>query len=79
VERQIVIIYAGTNGFLDDIEVAEVPPFETGMYRYLEANHRDVLSDIAGKQALDDDLKARIGKALGAYKEQFKAQRVVLK
>jgi len=79
VERQIVIIYAGANGFLDDISVADVRPFEGDMYRYLEVHHRDLLADIASKKSLDDDIKARIGTALGAFKAEFKAQRVASK
>jgi hypothetical protein len=42
-------------------------------------HHKDILSDIATKQALDDDIKARIGKALEACKAEFKASRMVLK
>ncbi len=79
VERQVVIIYAGANGFLDDIDVADVRLFEADMYRYLDIHHRDLLAEIASKQALDDDVKGRIGKALDAFKAEFKAQRVALK
>ena len=77
VERQIVIIYAGANGFLDDIAVPDIRPFEGDMYRYLDIHHRDLLADIASKQALDDDIKARIGTALAAFKAEFKASRVL--
>jgi F-type H+-transporting ATPase subunit alpha len=76
VERQVVVIYAGANGFLDDVDVPDIRTFETAMYRYLDIHHRDLLSDIASKQALDDDIKARIGKALEAFKSEFKASRV---
>jgi F-type H+-transporting ATPase subunit alpha len=79
VERQVVIIYAGANGFLDDIEVAEIRVFEAGLYRYLDAHHKDLLADIASKKALDDDIKARLGKALDGAKAEFKAQRVAAK
>ena len=75
VERQIVMIYAGTNGFLDDVEVADVLPFEAGLKKFLDLHHRDLLGTIASKQALDDGLKAAIGKALDAFKAEFKASR----
>ena len=76
VERQVFVIYAGANGFLDGVEVSDIRAFETGMYRYLDVHHRDLLTDIAKKQALDDDIKGRIGKALEGYKAEFAAQRV---
>jgi F-type H+-transporting ATPase subunit alpha len=79
VERQIVVIYAGTNGFLDDVDVSEIRPFEADMYRYLEVHHRDLLADIAQKGALDDGIKERIGKALDAFKAEFKASRISVK
>jgi F-type H+-transporting ATPase subunit alpha len=79
VERQVVIIYAGANGFLDDIDVDDVGAFEAGMFRYLDVHHKDLLADIASKQALDDDIKGRIAKALEAAKAEFKAARMVTK
>ena len=79
VERQVVIIYAGANGVLDDIDVADIRVFEADMNRYLDVHHKDLLADIASKQALDDDIKSRLGKALDAFKAEFKAQRVVAK
>jgi F-type H+-transporting ATPase subunit alpha len=79
VERQVVIIYAGATGLLDDVDVSDIRAFEADMYRYLDLHQRDLLADIRSKQALDDDIKGRIGKALGTYKAEFKAQRVALK
>ena len=79
VERQVVIIYAGANGFLDDIPVTSVGAFEADLHRYFGVHHKDLLSDIATKQALDDDIKARMGKALEACKAEFKASRMVTK
>jgi len=76
VERQVFIIYAGANGFLDDIAVPDIRPFEADMYRYLDVHHRDLLAEIVAKQALDDGIKAKIGKALEAFKAEFKASRV---
>ena len=75
-ERQVVIIYAGANGFLDAIAVPDIRPFEGDMFRYLDVHHRDLLAEIVSKQALDDEIKARIGKALEVFKAEFKASRV---
>ena len=74
VEKQILIIYAGTNGYLDDLPVKELGRFEEEMYKYLELNHKeDVLKAIVEKGSLDDDLRGKIKAALDAFKEQFAA------
>ena len=73
-EKQILIIYAGTNGYLDDLPVKELGRFEEEMYKYLELNHKeDVLKAIVEKGSLDDDLRGKIKAALDAFKEQFAA------
>ncbi|HEX4824556.1 MAG TPA: F0F1 ATP synthase subunit alpha [Candidatus Polarisedimenticolaceae bacterium] len=76
-ERQVIIIYAGTNGFLDDIETKDVLAFEAGLYKYLDLGQKDLVNEIATKKALDDAIKGRLGKVLEAYKAEFKAQRPV--
>jgi F-type H+-transporting ATPase subunit alpha len=71
VEKQILIIYAGTQGFLDDQPVSELHRFEEELYKFVEAKHSDLLPDIIKKKALDDDLKARIKAAIDAFKKKF--------
>ncbi len=75
VQKQIFAIYAGTQGFLDDLPVDQVLPFERDMYRFLDAHNADLLKDIVNKGALDDDIRARMTKALTAFKEEFMATR----
>jgi len=75
VEKQIFAIYAGTQGFLDDLPVDQVLPFERDMYRHLDAHHGDLLKQIVQKGALDDDIRARMTKALTTFKEEFMATR----
>src|SRR5439155_512916 len=60
VEKQIAIIFAGTNGYLDPIPVAELRTFETELYAFLESRHPDILRTIADKKQLDDALKASL-------------------
>ncbi|MGH9588618.1 MAG: F0F1 ATP synthase subunit alpha, partial [Acidobacteriaceae bacterium] len=70
-EKQVVVLYAGTQGFLDDIKVADIRAFEDGLYKYLDSAQTALLSDIATKKALDDGLRQRIGNALDEYKANF--------
>jgi F-type H+-transporting ATPase subunit alpha len=77
VEKQILIIYAGTNGWLDDMEVEWCLPFEAGLYRFVENGHADLLKDIREKAALDDGIKARIEAVLKEFKQRFLAERKV--
>ncbi|ADC89829.1 ATP synthase F1, alpha subunit [Thermocrinis albus DSM 14484] len=71
VEKQIVAIYAGTNGYLDDLPVEAVRKFERELYAYLDKEKPDILKDIREKKALDDDLKKRIDDALKEFKSRF--------
>jgi F-type H+/Na+-transporting ATPase subunit alpha len=74
-EKQVAIIFAGTNGLLDDVEVSDLRAFEDGFYPYLEASAPAVLTDIATKKALDDDIKKRLTDAINDYKGNFLADR----
>jgi F-type H+/Na+-transporting ATPase subunit alpha len=73
-EKQVIILYAGTQGFLDDIKVSSIRAFEDGLYKYLDSGQTALLNDIATKKALDDALKGRIGDALKEYKANFLAE-----
>ena len=72
-EKQVAIIYAGVNGLLDDVQVSDLRAFEDGYYPYLETSQPTILTDIATKKALDDDLKARLTAAINEYKAGFLA------
>ncbi len=72
-EKQVFIIYAGNNGYLDDLEVEQIRGFEDGLYKYLDSAQSALLSDIINKKTLDDDLKARMDAALKEYKQDFLA------
>jgi F-type H+-transporting ATPase subunit alpha len=73
VEKQVVILYAGVNGLLDDVEVSDLRAFEDGFYPYLESSQASILTDIATKKALDDDLKSQLTAAVKDYKASFLA------
>ena len=75
VEKQVALIYAGTNGLLDDLEVAECRPFEMMLYPFLEAGYAGTLTKIRERKAIDDEIKAELGKAFKDAKEKFRADR----
>ncbi len=64
VERQIVIIYAGTNGFLESVPLSEVGDFEQELYRFLGTRHPKLLREIKEKKQLADELKTDLSAAL---------------
>ncbi len=71
VEKQVVILFAGTQGLLDDLPVSVLGRFEQELYAHLDAKDATVFSDILAKKALDDELKAKIRKAIEAFKKRF--------
>jgi len=70
-EKQVAILFAGTNGLLDDVKVEYVGAFENGFYPYMDTVQSAVLKDIATKKALDDELKKRLSAAIKEYKQNF--------
>jgi F-type H+-transporting ATPase subunit alpha len=75
VERQIAIIFAGTQGLLDDMPVDQIREFETFLFGFLDRKHAQVLGDIANKKELTDDLRAALAAAIDAAKAEFLASR----
>jgi F-type H+-transporting ATPase subunit alpha len=75
VERQVAVIFAGTNGYLDNVAVSEVRAFETDLYQYLETRHPEILKSIATKKALDDEIKAALNAAVKAFASDFSARK----
>jgi F-type H+-transporting ATPase subunit alpha len=72
VEQQVLIIFAASNRYLDDIEVPEVRRFEKELYPFIETNYPNVMKTLREKKAIDDSLRDEIKKALDAFKEAFK-------
>jgi F-type H+-transporting ATPase subunit alpha len=73
-EKQVIILFAGTQGFLDNVKVENIRAFEDGLYKYLDSGQTALLNDIATKKSLDDDLRKRVGAALDEYKANFLAE-----
>ena len=76
VEKQVLILFAGSNGYLDDIEVEQCLEFEAEMYKFFDVQHQDLLEAILGPDGLANELKAALSKALDECKAQFQATRV---
>lgn len=68
VEKQVVLIFAGTKGFLDDIAVSRIKEFEDGIYPFIEAKHPDIFEQIRSKKALDSDLEEKLAKVINEFK-----------
>jgi F-type H+-transporting ATPase subunit alpha len=75
VERQVAIIYAGTNGYLDTIAVPEVRAFETELYKFLETRAPEVFKGIVEKKQLDDQLKGALDRVVKEFAGDFAARK----
>jgi F-type H+-transporting ATPase subunit alpha len=73
--KQILVIFAGTAGFLDDMPVEQVRPFEIELHKYVDTANPGLLQKIMEKKILDDALKAEMTKVIKDCKEQFLASR----
>ena len=71
VEKQVAIIFAGSNGFLDDVAVENVRRFEHDLYEFLDNSKPEILDAIRTKKQLDDELKKNLSEALKQFKQNF--------
>jgi len=75
--KQILIIFAATNGFVDDLDVEQIRPFEKALYEYVDTTNPRLLATIMEKKALDDGLKAEMSRVIKECKERFTADKQV--
>ena len=73
-EKQIMIIWAGTKGYLDDLPIEQCRKFEDELYRFVENSHHAVFEEIATKRALDEGLTAKIKGVVEEFKARFVAE-----
>ncbi len=73
VEKQVLVIFAGTNGYLDDIDVLEVERFQRDLVAFADAHGGALLNQIATKKAIDDEIREKLKKILSEFKERFTA------
>ena len=70
-EEQVIVLFAGTKGYLDDVPVESVRKFEDELLRYMRDNKADIQKEIREKRAVDDDLKNRLIQAVEDFKRGF--------
>jgi F-type H+-transporting ATPase subunit alpha len=75
VEKQIAIIYAGTNGLLDDLPVEDCRAFETELYRFIDNAHPAIWQQLRDKKQFDDNLRKELTGAINELKDRFTKER----
>jgi F-type H+-transporting ATPase subunit alpha len=75
VEQQVAIIYAGVNGFLDEIAVADIGAAQDELFKFMATRHNAVLTAIKEKKNLDDALKNDLNAVLKEFQEHFKSMK----
>ena len=73
VTKQIIIIYAGTNGYLDDLPVGAIKKFEHQLYKFIENKYPQIQADIESKNGLDESLTDKLNTLIGDFKKEFLA------
>jgi F-type H+/Na+-transporting ATPase subunit alpha len=71
VEKQVLIIFAGTNGFIDDLPLTAIKKYEQELFSFVESKYPDVFADILKKREMDADLRAKTIKVLQEFKLAF--------
>ncbi|MGB2765159.1 MAG: F0F1 ATP synthase subunit alpha [Candidatus Aminicenantaceae bacterium] len=75
VERQILVIYAGNRGFLDEFKISQIKEYEEKLYEFFEKEHADILKKVAEKKKIDEDLDGAISSALKEFNIKFKEEK----
>jgi F-type H+/Na+-transporting ATPase subunit alpha len=73
-QQQVLILFSGTQGYLDDLNVADIRAFEDGLYKYFDSAQSGLIDDLTNKKSLDDDLRNKLHAALKEYKANFQAE-----
>jgi len=73
-QQQVTILFAGTQGYLDDIKVSDIRAFEDGLHKYFATAQTPLMDALSQKKQLDDEVKNQMHAAMKEYKENFKAQ-----
>ncbi len=74
-EKQVTILYAGTKGHLDELPVDSLAVYEKELYDYIDRTEPSVFSDLKEKEAIDDELDAKMKKVIIAFTAEFKSSK----
>src|SRR3954449_7860420 len=75
VEKQVIIVYAATNGFLDSVEVDQARAYELALFQFLDTRRSQLLTSLAEKKQIDDQIKTDLTQALKEFGDTFAAGR----
>jgi len=73
VEEQVLVIFAGTSGLIDDIAVGDVERFQNDLLEFVRTRYSALLAQIREKKQITDDMRAELKRAIGEFKERFQA------
>src|SRR5579862_3963854 len=73
VEEQVLVIFAGTSGLVDDVAVNDIQRFQKDLIEFVHTRYGALLAQIAQKKQITDDARAELKRAIGEFKEQFQA------
>jgi F-type H+-transporting ATPase subunit alpha len=73
VEKQVIIIYAATNGYLDPVAVEQVKAYEQELYKFLDTRKASLLQGLVKSKAIDDTIKPELNAALEEFGKNFAA------
>jgi F-type H+-transporting ATPase subunit alpha len=71
VEKQIVIVFAAVNGFLDEYEISDLKRYEEALYEFMESAHPEIGREVLEKKVLDDEITGKLKDALTEFKDRF--------
>ncbi len=74
VEKQVLVIWAATNGYTDDVAIEDIRRFETSLLKFVENSHPGLLADISQKKSLTDEIKAGLKQVLEDFKDDWSKQ-----
>jgi F-type H+-transporting ATPase subunit alpha len=74
VEKQVLIIFAGTQAYLDDLPVEQCRKFEEELYRFVDNAHRPLMAKLREKKVLDDELRGELHAVIKEFKDRFVAE-----
>jgi F-type H+-transporting ATPase subunit alpha len=74
-QQQVIVLFSGTQGYLDDLQVSEIRAFEDGLHAYFAKHQAALMDDLTKKKSLDDNLRSQLHAAIKEFKSEFLVER----